>query len=277
MDKLRDQLNRPLVLAGIAFVVGLLFGLVVLGWWLWPVQWTDASARELRADLREDYLRASIDSYARNPNPELAKQRLTELGDQAGPALEAIKKLNGTQDPAVIGEFDKLLYGQLGVPAATLPAETPAAGAVQPTVEATKAAAPVATPVKAGPRSNLTIILVLLCLLTLVIAAVLVYLFVFRNRQGQGAVAAGATIPRVPGQLRRHLTLMPPLTLRWCNIYRPMRLGMICMTTRSALIRRMVSFWANAGLGSLRQLGLAIRRRLPHSRFGCLTRTIFRL
>jgi hypothetical protein len=196
MDKLRDQLNRPLVLAGIAFVVGLLFGLVVLGWWLWPVQWTDASARELRADLREDYLRASIDSYARNPNPELAKQRLTELGDQAGPALEAIKKLNGTQDPAVIGEFDKLLYGQLGVPAATLPAETPAAGAVQPTVEATKAAAPVATPVKAGPRSNLTIILVLLCLLTLVIAAVLVYLFVFRNRQGQGAVAAGATIPR---------------------------------------------------------------------------------
>ncbi len=190
MNNLRDQLNRPWVLAGIAFVVGVVFGLVVLGWGLWPVKWTDASARELRADLQEDYLRMAIDSYARNPNPELAKQRLMELGDKAAPALEAIKKDNGSQDPAVIGEFDKLLYGEVGAPAATLPAETPQGGAVAPTSQ------PVTTPEAAAPRSNLTTILVLLCILTLVIAGVLVYLFVFRNRKGASSTTAGATIPR---------------------------------------------------------------------------------
>jgi hypothetical protein len=191
MNNLRDQLNRPLVLAGIAFVVGMIFGLVVLGWWLWPVQWTDASPQHLRADLQEDYLRMAIDSYARNPNPELAKQRLAELGEEAKPALELIKKNNGGQDPAVIGEFDRLLYGEVGAPLATLPVETPAEGVVVPT-----AALPEVTPAAAAPRSSLTLILVLLCVLTLVIAAVLLYLFVFRNRQTQGSATAGATIPR---------------------------------------------------------------------------------
>lgn len=191
MNNLRDQLNRPLVLAGIAFVVGMIFGLVVLGWWLWPVQWTDASPQHLRADLQEDYLRMAIDSYALNPNPELARQRLAELGDAAKPALELIKKNNGSQDPAVIGEFDRMVYGEVGAPLATLPVETPAGGVVEPT-----AALPAATPAAAAPRSSLTLILVLLCVLTLVIAAVLLYLFVFRNRQTQGTATAGATIPR---------------------------------------------------------------------------------
>ena len=31
----------------IAFLVGLAVGLIVLGWWLWPVQWTDAKPASL--------------------------------------------------------------------------------------------------------------------------------------------------------------------------------------------------------------------------------------
>ncbi len=194
MNNLRSQLNRPMVLAGIAFVVGVIFGLVILGWWLWPVQWTDASAKQLRADLQEDYLRMAIDSYSRNPDANLAKQRMDELGENAGTVLDLIKKNNGGQDPAAIGEFDKLLAGAaltepLATSAAENPVETPAAGAALPTALPTEKPA-------AAPRSSLTLILVLLCVLTLVIAAVLVYLFVFRNRQSQGGAAAGATIPR---------------------------------------------------------------------------------
>lgn len=189
MNNWRELIKRPQVLAGIAFLAGVIFGLVILGWWLWPVQWTDASARELRADLREDYLRMAIDSYSRNPDAALAKARLDELGDKAKEALDAVKKNNGTQDPAVIAEFERLLYGQVSateVPSAT---QAPAEGGVAPTKE------PAATPAPAT-RTSLTTILVLLCVLTLVIAGVLVYLFVIRNRQGQGAVTAGATIPR---------------------------------------------------------------------------------
>lgn len=196
MNYLREQLNRPLVLAGVAFVLGVIVGLVVLGWGLWPVKWVDASAAQLRADLREDYLRMAIDSYALNPDPVLAQARLKELGDEAAGALDAVKKENGSQDPAVIGEFEKLLLGEVTAPiATTMPAEPPAEGEVQPTqaaavVEPTTAAAP------AAPRSSLTTILILLCVLTLVIAGVLVYLFVFRNRQAPGAATSGATIPR---------------------------------------------------------------------------------
>lgn len=189
MNNIREQLNRPLVAAGLAFLVGALFGLFALGWGLWPVTWTDASAEHLRSDLREDYLRMAIDSYARNPDPQLAMKRLAELGKEAQPALEIIKKNNGAQDPAVIGEFDKLVYGALGGPTVAAPvSETPVPGVV---VEPTQAP-------RTSGGSNLTLILVLLCVLTLVIAAVLVYLFVLRNRGGQsaGAPAAGATIPR---------------------------------------------------------------------------------
>ena len=50
MDDIREQVNRPLWVGIISFVVGLLIGLVVLGWWLWPVQWTDAGPSDLRPD-----------------------------------------------------------------------------------------------------------------------------------------------------------------------------------------------------------------------------------
>jgi hypothetical protein len=199
MENLRAQLNRPLVAAGVAFVIGLLIGLIVLGWGLWPVQWTDASAKQLRADAREDYLRMAIDSFAVNHDVPLARQRIAELGDQAGPTLDAIKKNNGTQDPAVIAEFDTLVTGGQVGPAATTEA-TSAAGPVAttapgetaaPTTEATATPKPTT-----APRSNLTLVLILMCLLTIVIAAILVYLFVFRNRQGARTTEAGATVPR---------------------------------------------------------------------------------
>ena len=47
MNDYQEQLNRPWVRVGIAFVVGAIFGLVVLGWWLFPVQWTDASRQSI--------------------------------------------------------------------------------------------------------------------------------------------------------------------------------------------------------------------------------------
>ena len=180
MNDYQEQLNRPWVRVGIAFVVGAILGLVVLGWWLFPVQWTDASPEHLRADLQEDYLRMAIDSYTLRPDPALAQFRIDELGAAAAPNLEIIKKNNGAQDPATIAEFDKMVNGT---------------AAPLVTVEGTPAAVPTTAPVASTGRS-ITLIMVLLCVLTLVIGAVLFYLLVFRNRQGQGTAAAGATIPR---------------------------------------------------------------------------------
>ncbi len=55
------MLREPRNLAIAAFIVGLIVGLVALGWWLFPVNWENASAAQLRPDLRADYLRAAIE------------------------------------------------------------------------------------------------------------------------------------------------------------------------------------------------------------------------
>ena len=48
----------------IAFLVGMAVGLIVLGWWLWPVQWTNAKPSSLSAQYQQAYLNNSANSYA---------------------------------------------------------------------------------------------------------------------------------------------------------------------------------------------------------------------
>ena len=46
----------------------------------------------MRSDLQEDYLRMAIDSFAVNPDPNLAVQRWESLGPAAAPAFSDIQK-----------------------------------------------------------------------------------------------------------------------------------------------------------------------------------------
>ena len=41
------ELRRNQFHAAIGFGTGLFFGLVILGWWLWPVEWTDTRFEDL--------------------------------------------------------------------------------------------------------------------------------------------------------------------------------------------------------------------------------------
>ena len=121
--KILDYLKKPVVAASLGFVIGLFIGLIVLGWGLWPVQWTNADPSSLRPDLQADYLRMTIDSYVRNgggtlsqaENDALARQRYQALG-KAGPALlQTIK--TGYPDKNAIDNFALLV--QATVPTAT--------------------------------------------------------------------------------------------------------------------------------------------------------------
>jgi hypothetical protein len=108
--KILDYLKKPVMAAALGFVVGLFIGLVVLGWGVWPVHWTNADPSSLRPDLQEDYLRMTIDSYVRNgggilspsANDTLALQRYQALG-AAGPAI--LKKLTGYPDTNSYNNF----------------------------------------------------------------------------------------------------------------------------------------------------------------------------
>lgn len=122
-----EMLREPPYLAGLAFIIGAVFGLVVFGWWLFPVQWTDGTPTQLRADFREDYLRAAIDSYTQNADDALATRRLDALGDAADETMAAVAAAPGEQNVETIAQFQRLLGGDTAVttpiPGATSAAE----------------------------------------------------------------------------------------------------------------------------------------------------------
>jgi hypothetical protein len=72
----QSLLSQPRILAAVSFVVGLLVGWWVLGWWLIPVRWTNASPTDLPASYQEDYLAMVADSYAHGSDLGLALRRL---------------------------------------------------------------------------------------------------------------------------------------------------------------------------------------------------------
>lgn len=114
-----EALREPRNMAIAAFALGAVFGLVVLGWYLFPVQWENASAEQLRPDLQVDYMRMVIDSYNLRQDDAAANARLEALGDAAAPALEAVAASPGEQSEGTIEHFQRLL----GVSAEEPPAE----------------------------------------------------------------------------------------------------------------------------------------------------------
>ncbi len=110
--RLFDYLKRPLVAGIAAGVVGLLIGLLV-GWVIWPVSYTDAPPKTLRADYQEDYLRMAIDSYKANPDPELAWIRYENLGPNAGQIFQNIQTNPGKQDVGAILGFKAAIQAHL--------------------------------------------------------------------------------------------------------------------------------------------------------------------
>jgi len=119
----------------IAFIVGLIIGLVVLGWWLWPVQWQGGSLDSLNQETQIDTLRAAIDSYTLNPDAQLARSRFDSIGPNKGRALREIYLDSGKQYLPEIESFAITVGGQEFLQeeaiesAATPAAATPAAAA----------------------------------------------------------------------------------------------------------------------------------------------------
>lgn len=54
-------------LALLAFVAGAVFGLTVLGWYIWPVQWTEAPISELRHEDKVLILEMAQDLHSYDP------------------------------------------------------------------------------------------------------------------------------------------------------------------------------------------------------------------
>ena len=89
--------QRPWIGPVLGFLLGLIVGLPILGWYVFPVKWVDADVVHLRADLQDDYIRMVAASYAQNRDLELAARRMVGFGDAVGGAFQhAIAQSNAT-------------------------------------------------------------------------------------------------------------------------------------------------------------------------------------
>jgi len=108
LNYLKEKLKVPRNLAIAAAVAGLVLGLII-GWVILPVQWTDASAEHLRADLRIDYLRNLITTYTLNGDKEKAIQLYQELGEKADSTLSELLAQPGFLSTEQITRFTTAL------------------------------------------------------------------------------------------------------------------------------------------------------------------------
>jgi hypothetical protein len=108
MDTLRDSLkkglNSPPIIAAVGIVVGIILGLVY-GWVISPVEFINGDIPQLREDLKLEYLRMAIDSYALNQDAALAEERYSRLGDDANSILADIEFNPGGQLISDIDSF----------------------------------------------------------------------------------------------------------------------------------------------------------------------------
>lgn len=185
MDKIRTTIQtyfkNPLVTAITGLVVGLIIGLPVLGWGLWPVKWKDADASFLRQDLKAQYLCMIVDSYKVNKNASLAGARLDSLG------------INLQESPFALDSLQTggCSYASTDTTILALKSALLALPSVSPTGPGQTASTPAKTPtiIPAKTGSGLSgVLLGLLCVLFLAIGGVLIYIFFFRNRRSREKV-----------------------------------------------------------------------------------------
>jgi hypothetical protein len=191
MEKIIERLKNPLYSGLAGLLVGLILGLPILGWLVWPVQWTDAAPQHLRSDLQVDYLKMVIDSLKRNEDEGLAIRRWQDLGKAGPDALKMLAAEPGTADPKEIEQLALLV--QAPVPAIQVDAKTTVPKAKEAAKVETKVAEPLlpgATPVTdtktSGSKSNLTLLLGVMCALTLVVGGVLAFLLLRRKNANAG-------------------------------------------------------------------------------------------
>ena len=75
-------------------LVGLALGFAV-GWWLWPVQYTNTALHVLRQDYRDEYVVMAATAYEVEQDLEQARQRLGLLDaeEPAAPVVELAERL----------------------------------------------------------------------------------------------------------------------------------------------------------------------------------------
>jgi hypothetical protein len=99
MDIIRQVIEerKVLVAAVGAAVTGLLLGLAI-GWWIWPVQWTNATPAHLRPDFLDAYILSVAEDYFETEDLERARDRLGVEYWKESELTTALEQVEQAQD-----------------------------------------------------------------------------------------------------------------------------------------------------------------------------------
>lgn len=113
------QITRQMIVVGcIGVVVGLLIGWLAIGWWLWPVQWTNALPMDLAPEYRHRYVAGVALMLEMTGNRDYARQGMEGFGsalEQRQAVLEAQANMPAELWPA-LQRLEAILPGAAEAP-----------------------------------------------------------------------------------------------------------------------------------------------------------------
>lgn len=169
---LKQRVPWALVIAAIA---GLGLGLLI-GWVLWPVQYTDTDLYSLRASQREIYVQLVADSYALTGDLELATARLREL-EAGGRSFQDVANYVAEVAAEQRAEGDVTQAERVQVLATAI-------GAAQPTPPVGPTATPLPPEEEEGAGGGfIRICLILLFVLLVVVGLLLIVSYLLNRRR----------------------------------------------------------------------------------------------
>jgi hypothetical protein len=119
------QQRKTLVALVVGGVLGLLLGLAI-GWWWWPVEWTNSTPGNLRQDFQNDYIAWVAERYETTRDLEWARGKLGVEYWKEGQLAETLGELAAERGGQEADRLNALAEALEVMPAAQEPAATPA-------------------------------------------------------------------------------------------------------------------------------------------------------
>ncbi|MHB0877144.1 MAG: hypothetical protein ACYC5O_13995 [Anaerolineae bacterium] len=128
----RSATGSALPVAIVAFIAGLVIGLPILGWWLWPIRLGNADPADLSPAYRQAYVAMVADSYALNGDLPLAEARLGawEKSEVAAALQELEAAATHAGSPVQAKRLQEMRADLGAVPATTIAGKSDDAAAV---------------------------------------------------------------------------------------------------------------------------------------------------
>ncbi len=158
-----EKKPNTLLIGLLWFLLGLVVGLVVLGWWLWPVNWIGGDFSTLQPADQQEYLQTVIEAYSFNSDGAAALKSYISIGQNRDSLLRQLY-----QSPGYIPQE------QIEAFATTVGADLMLTGTIEPTTAAPFSESPsnlitsTASKINPGKAALLGFLLLLLIILLII-------------------------------------------------------------------------------------------------------------